>query len=195
MQNNITSQNTSRLISTIKLPLQEEHRKRLAVIASADYSGVIRKTKEYYIEIGKPVSDEYLSEGIFGLQQYYAVALLDPANAHAVSAPVDPFWHFHILHTQDYFSFCDQVVGEYMHHQPLNHAVETQVENVRTLYQYTIEILDKIFTEVNPHFWPEDFSDAAMICFHKGNQELYPSVQPIRLFAPDVRGRNYAFAE
>ncbi len=34
------------------------------------------------------------------------------------SYDMDEFWHAHILHTQEYCDFCDQVFGGYLHHHP-----------------------------------------------------------------------------
>lgn len=181
------------LVDQIQVRLQAEHIRRLQIIENEDYSGVIRKTREYFEETRTPFDQMYLERGIRALKQYYAIALLDPANAHAVSIPVDPFWHAHILHTEQYATFCKGVVGEYMHHQPLDRDNNSQVENVKTLYDYTLEIMRKLFTDVDSDFWPEGNSDGLQICFHKGNQELYPDVQEFRLFEPDHRGRSYAF--
>lgn len=181
------------LSTLIKVDLHDNHLSRIEVIDNEDYSGVIRKTSEYFREIGKVVDEDYLLRGVMALKQYYAVALLDPANAHAVSVPVDPFWHSHILHTWQYSVFCQNVVGEYMHHQPLDRGNKKQVQNVSTLYDYTLEVLDKIFVHVDQDFWPTADSDGALICFHKGNVEIYSEVQPFRLFEPDNRGKSYAF--
>jgi len=181
------------LVDQIKIHLQAEHIRRLQIIENEDYSGVVRKTHEYLEETGVRFDQSYIDRGIHALKQYYAIALLDPANAHAVSIPVDPFWHAHILHTEQYHVFCGGVVGEYMHHQPLDRGNNAQVENVKTLYSYTLEIMQKLFGSVDSDFWPESGPDGLQICFHKGNQELYPDVQDIRLFEPDQRGRSYAF--
>ncbi len=181
-------------MGSIKMQLHPDHLPRIQIIEDADYTGVIRKTREYLQETGKTATDEYLAKGIYALKQYYVIALLDPANAHAVSLAVDPFWHAHILHTMDYVDFCNRTVGEYMHHQPLDRADRPKLENVRTLYQYTLEVLGQLFTHVDQEFWSPDVSDALMICFHKGNQEMYPTVQPIRLFEPSPRGEAKAFA-
>lgn len=182
------------LIGSIRMPLQKDHLNRLQVIENTDYSNVVRKTREHFEYISMPTSEEYLQEGVFALKQYYAIALLDPANAHAVSTAVDPFWHAHILHTQEYMQFCNQVVGEYMHHQPLDRRNKLQLENVRVLYGYTLEVLEHLFYHVNREFWSPNMTDAAMICFHKGNQEIYTSVQSIRLFEPTSRGESKAFS-
>lgn len=181
------------LLETITVSITEKHRERLVVIDQEDYSGVIRKTKEYFGERGIDLAPEYIDRAIFALKQYYAVAMLDPANAHAVSSPIDPFWHFHILHTKQYMEFCERVVGEYMHHIPLDHSKYAQVENVRTLYEYTIDVLRRIFSFVDHELWPDKIPDAALICLHKGNRDIYKELQPIRLFEPDKRGENYAF--
>lgn len=182
------------LIKSIRMQLHPDHLPRLKAIDDADYSGVLRKTHEHFQETGKAVTEEYLKRGVYALKQYYAIALLDPANAHAVSAAVDPFWHAHILHTSDYMDFCNLTVGEYMHHQPLDRTDKQKLENVRTLYQYTLDVLGQLFINVDSEFWSTDVSDALMICFHKGNQRMYPAVQPIRLFEPSHRGEAKAFA-
>jgi len=167
------------------------HLPRFRAIDDEDYSGVVRKT----IEVIGRRSDYYIGRALFALKQYYAVALLDPANAHAVPVRVDPWWHSHILHTEQYHRFCQRVVGEYMHHSPLDSTNVSQVENVRTLSAYTHEIVQKLFNTVDAGFWTGDLSDGAMICYHKGNQDIYIDVQPLRLFPPNVRGATPAFGE
>lgn len=180
------------VISTIRLRIHPEHRRRLELIDFEDYSGVARKVAEHFAETDRPLPFGHLEQGIFALKQYYAIALLDPANAHAVSRPLDPFWHAHILHTERYHAFCQAVIGEYMHHRPLDHGRPDHVAAVRTLYDYTLETLGKLFGTVNPAFWPAGVADSELICMHKGNQGIYPDVQPYRLFEPNPRGAAYA---
>ena len=168
-----------------------EHLRRIAIIDDEDFDQVLTLVRKEFTKEGRAVSDEYLARGIYALKQYYAIAMLDPANAHAVSVPVDPFWHAHILHTERYEIFCNAVVGEYMHHRPLNHASKTQVAVVRNLYGYTLEVLPKLFTNVEAEFWPQAHSDSALICKHRGNQEIYGALQPIRLFEPNPQGTDF----
>lgn len=184
------------ILSGLKVSVGAEHRRRLAIIDDEDYSGVIRKTREI-LEVGRqsPVSDQYLKKGVLALKQYYAIALLDPANGHAISAAVDPFWHAHLLHSRQYATFCDKAVGEFMHHIPLDRSNEAQMENIRVLYGYTIEVLNKIFlpSEIDRNFWPPGIMDLHLICWHFGNSVAYPDVQHLRMFEPDPRGQNHAF--
>lgn len=145
------------------------HLEKLNVIDTADFSSVRRKTLEDLRKQGLDPSDLYLDEGILALKQYYAIALLDPRNMHAVSDLVDPFWHAHILHTHDYIEFCDRAVGGYMHHDPLDHANVHRLERVAHLYSYTVECFEQFFNYVNPDFFPQTLPEPRLICVHFGN--------------------------
>ncbi len=110
------------------------------------------------------MTDEYIEEGILALKQYYAGGVLDSRNQHAVSDEIDPFWHAHILHTQQYASFCDRVFGEFLHHVPLNHAHTDQVEYVGGLYRYTAMLYRTVYSYLNPAFYPENPPDIRLCC-------------------------------
>ncbi len=178
--------------AALRVSVHPEQLKRLSFVDLEDYSGVIRKVQEYFSEIGFVPPEGYIDRGIYALKQYYAVALLDPANAHAVSVPVDPFWHFHVLHTEQYMDFCNRVIGEYMHHRPLDHSKKPHLEAVRQLYSYTLDVLPQLFSVVDAEFWPQNLADSAIICWHKGNQSIYQEVQQYRLFEPSSRGVGYS---
>lgn len=42
------------------------------------------------------------------------------SNQHALppSKEIDEVWHAHILHTEDYTAFCQEIFGQYFHHRP-----------------------------------------------------------------------------
>lgn len=53
--------------------------------------------------------------------QYKAFLLLHlEPHGHALvpTKKIDEMWHEHILHTRSYVDFCNDVFGEYMHHNP-----------------------------------------------------------------------------
>lgn len=154
------------LASTIKLELDSFHRERVAQIDDEDFSGVERKVREELAKQGIIATPEFLEEGILALKQYYAVALFDPNNQHAVSDVIDPFWHAHILHTKQYMAFGERVFGQYIHHTPLNHADRDEVARVAQLYTYTAEVYRDMFSYVNPDFYPVNLPDVRLICFH-----------------------------
>lgn len=166
---------------------------RLRRIDAENYTLVAKKAAEGLGKTGVVVTKEYLERAIFALKQYYAVAMLDPANAHAVTFSIDPFWHAHILFTEQYRKFCDDVVGEYMDHVPLDHDDSEKVQNVRDLYDYTLDVLPKLFQDIDPIFWPQEVHRADLICYHKGNEDIYTCLQSDRLFEPTFSGSAWAY--
>lgn len=183
------------LEQTIQIDLSAFHLARVRRIDAEDFTPVKKKYMRDCAAAGQPVSEEDADRGILALKQYYAVALLDPHNSHAVSDVVDPLWHTHILFSRQYVDFCDDVVGVYMHHIPLDHDYERGVENVDALYAYTREALDVLFAGVDDQFWPRIMPRERLICLHKGNQGVYADdIYQHAVLPVDERGINYAFA-
>jgi hypothetical protein len=172
------------LLSTIRVPLTLFHVSRINMIDCEDFSGVRRKVSEDLSKLNQKVQDDHLDEGILALKQYYAVALLDPVNKHAVSDAIDPFWHAHILHTARYIAFCNAVFGQYIQHEPLDHRNAGDVAHIARLYQHTVAVYRDMFYYISPHFYPEEVSDAQLVCKHQAVQTvdvrqraLFPSMQ------------------
>lgn len=135
-------------------------------IDAEDFSGVKRKVKEELGKQGISVTDDYLDAGVLALKQYYLLPIVDPHNAHAVSDTIDPFWHAHILHTRQYARFCDEVLGAFMHHEPLDHARPRDVAGVKFLYNYTREVMEQTFVQLDARFYPAELLDAQLVCTH-----------------------------
>lgn len=146
-----------------KCQFTDNHRKILSLIDEHDFSQVAERVSK---ETG--ITDKkILDEGIENLKRYYAVAFLDPLNAHAVSKSVDPFWHTHILFTKDYTQFCINIVDEYMHHDPLDESDSTEVERIKNLYEYTRQIFAQMFKVTDDAWWPDSSIDpSVVICQH-----------------------------
>lgn len=49
-------------------------------------------------------------------KRFVALTLIRPGHVYAPSGPVDMYWHFLILHTEDYRDFCNQIWGAFQHH-------------------------------------------------------------------------------
>ena len=154
------------LASTIKVKLTGLQHECIDRIDNEDFSGVMETVRKDHARWGVFVSDDFLRAGILALKQYYAVALLDPMNEHAVSDSIDPFWHAHILDTPAYIPFCDRVFGQYVHHKPLDHSNAAELRHVARLYAYTTGIYRKMFSYVDEAFYPEVLSDAELVCTH-----------------------------
>jgi hypothetical protein len=170
------------LESTIIPTLTPLHLQLVQRIDDEDFSGVKRKVREELAKQGQPTTDEFLDAGILALKQYYAVALLDPTNEHAVSDVIDPFWHAHILHTKEYIAFCDEVFGQYVHHEPLDHALPDRLRHVARLYAYTGDVYRQMFNHIDGTFYPvsQGLPDARLLCSH---QEIFKSeIRAVALF-------------
>lgn len=139
------------------------HRARIQMIEDEDYSGVRRKTKEMYPSL----SEAMLDEGIEALKAYYAIALVDPLNEHAVAPEIDLFWHSHILHTKQYADFCQRVFGEFLHHTPLNHTDDVEVREVRDLYDYTVGVYRALGADPENFYFASDLPDHQLVCRHQ----------------------------
>jgi hypothetical protein len=162
--------NVMTLESTIAIDLTELQLEMVRLIDTENFEGVKRKVREEFAHWGETVSEEFLEAGVLALKQYYAVALLDPYNEHAVSDSIDPFWHAHILHTKEYIAFGERIFGQYVHHEPLDHDNATQLRHVARLYAYTTNAYRKMFSHIDAAFYPEVMPDAQLLCSH---QEIY----------------------
>ncbi|MEX0931515.1 MAG: hypothetical protein WDZ88_02075 [Candidatus Paceibacterota bacterium] len=165
------------LVDTVGIILTPLQKRRLHIIDNHDFSIFLKHAeKEIRKAGGEPTLNP--SEAEYALKQYYALATLNPNNMHAVSVAVDPYWHSHILHTKSYAQFCQDGIGYYMHHDPLD---ETDIEKgklVEGIYEYTLKILDTIFpNSVNLESWPKDALNNR-ICWHFGSSTPQESVFP-----------------
>lgn len=168
------------LQSTLQVALDAAQVERVKEIDSEDFSSVARKAQADALRYqGIVLSEEFLEEGILGLKQYYAVTLLQPEARHTVSDIVDPFWHAHILHTLDYISFCSRVFGSYLHHFPLDHSQSDAVDTVETLYVETATLYRKMFSYINPDFFPLEPERSQLICYGSGNDLTEGILQPV----------------
>ncbi len=164
--------------------INPNHLRRIEILDGIDFTAVGKKVMADAAKRGEILSEEYIERGILALKQYYVIAILDPANGHAVSPAVDKFWHAHMLFSSEYEKHCKMMVGEYMHHEPLDHDDHKKVKKVRALYGYTIDSFDKVFNRVDRKFWPKTLSNKELICWHFGNTIMYMELQPHRLFDP-----------
>lgn len=152
------------MIENIKIEVSKEQTRRLTLIEEFDYQAVAKKVSRDMN--GLPQS--YLKDGVENLKLYYAVALLDPLNAHAVSRPVDPFWHAHVLFTKEYVRFCKAIFGGYVHHQPLDEDDVEAVAQVQRLYDYTLQVYGTLFKAVDLDWWGAQGAPAfGPVCLHQ----------------------------
>jgi hypothetical protein len=161
--------------------IKPEHRSLLTYIDNTDFSKYFDKA----VSLGMIPATADRDAMVFGLKQYYAIAMLDPANGHAVSDVLDPLWHAHMLFSVEYTDFCKVVVGEYMHHVPLIDGDTEARAKIRLLYDSTLQKLTECFSHVDQNVWPT-MVDERLVCRHQGSTIHYTGMQQHRLYAPDA---------
>jgi hypothetical protein len=64
------------------------------------------------------------------------------------SHDIDEAWHAHILHTEDYYNFCKQVFGEFLHHHP-HHGKDNSItdDDIAKMFEKTQEFYYTEFGE------------------------------------------------
>lgn len=67
--------------------------------------------------------------------------------AFAPSKVVDEAWHTFLLHTSDYWRYCREVLGGFIHHQPSD-APESGA------YERTLSALARRFGQPDERYWP-----------------------------------------
>ena len=74
-----------------------------------------------------------------------------------------------------------------MHHEPLNDENEEEVAAVERLYDFTLDVLDKMFININPENFPSRGEVGyKLLCSH--NRTCHARINEIALFPLDPRG-------
>jgi hypothetical protein len=58
------------------------------------------------------------------------------------SFDIDEAWHAHILHTEEYCNFCEQVFGKFLHHHP-HHGKDNNISDQKIAEDF--EITQKLY--------------------------------------------------
>lgn len=85
---------------------------------------------------------------------FIAASGRQPGQSLAPSELVDYGWHAFILHTADYADFCEQVVGQFVHHVPTDEA-ETLPGGPKATRERTLAAIAAAGYAVDPELWPD----------------------------------------
>lgn len=96
-------------------------------------------------------------------KRFMILTISYPDQIIPTSKEVDKMWHAHIIFTEDYFAFCDEVNdGKYIHHK---RNVDELSKDLSAYYkENTLNLYQKLFGNVDQHFWAEN----AQICWGSG---------------------------
>lgn len=84
-------------------------------------------------------------------KQFLVLCAANKNVRYSPSEKIDLMWHQFILHTRDYFAFCDKL-GSFVHHQP---SEEKHPHN----YETTKRDLENFFGTINNAYWGDKTSD------------------------------------
>lgn len=68
-----------------------------------------------------------------------------------ISAEIDPFWHVHIIHTENYIGMCRMLGVEYLHHAPVSRNGAALAADIYR--RVTLPLYRAHFGEPNPAYW------------------------------------------
>lgn len=126
------------------------------------------------LEVAKKLEKEF--------KRFVSIALLKPSRRNAPSGPVDMYWHFFVLHTPEYVSFCTAIFGNYgpqprlgkhyfqdyadkrtamVEHVPATDETRPKMFEV---YKETRAIYIEAFGEPDPLYWPAPTSEKQVTC-------------------------------
>jgi hypothetical protein len=61
---------------------------------------------------------EHVDRIELGYKRFLALLAMHPGRQFAPTQDIDKFWHAHILDTRKYAADCEQIFGEFLHHNP-----------------------------------------------------------------------------
>lgn len=103
---------------------------------------IIKRFGKADYEIAKLLEDEF--------KKFVILTLITPGKPHAPSGSIDMYWHFFILHTEEYIQFCEQVWGDingnakFRNHYPANDQTRP---GMLQSYIDTLELYKEVFGE------------------------------------------------
>lgn len=119
--------------------------KRLEAIQNLNLSMVGKKLMEPAPE-GKGWNAEQVAEADKWYRRYLSIIVKYPEHVHVPNAPIDAFWHQHILDTKAYAKDCQTVFGFFLHHYPYFGLGGDKVE-LNQCFKSTNELYEEMFGE------------------------------------------------
>lgn len=123
---------------------QEENHEIMKKISEWDMSHVRRMMED----------QGFNADAIMEMEtEYKRFIFIAVVNGRAtIAAPLDPFWHTHVLFTRDYARFGQHIVGKTLHHTPV---AKSRTGPLQPQYNRTREQYKEIFGFPSPVWWPD----------------------------------------
>ena len=111
-------------------------------------------------------------------RRFLTLCVLYPDEAIVPSAPVDDFWHMHILDTEKYANDCAKYLGFFLHHFPyFGMRSADDARNLARAWGRTLELYELAFGE-SPvaEYWPH--SKRCPNCGRHAGNDMMSAVRP-----------------
>lgn len=108
-------------------------------------------------------TQEAAEEMVAEYRKFMIVALENPGKECTPSQIVDEVWHAHILYTQDYSHFSEELQGRFIHHNPASPTGE-DLPRMQANYQNTRRLIKERFGSISKLYWPVGVKAAACGC-------------------------------
>jgi hypothetical protein len=130
------------------------HAKHIDLLADLDLEPIMVKAMDHEEGFGWDI--KYTRAICREYKRFLALCMHFPDDAIVPSAPVDDFWHLHILDTQKYAEDCHAYLGYFLHHFPyFGMRGEQDLRNLEAAWNKTLSQYELMFDEkADSIFWP-----------------------------------------
>lgn len=144
-------------MTKIILNLLSYKKKAISIKSPSDFLGY--KNERVIKRYMKDLNVEHeVAENVFDeMLKFLYLCTIMPTPCSPPSKEIDNMWHLFILHTIDYFIFCEEYCGQYIHHDP----TESPYTNNR---QEMYEVAIQTFSNLEPKFWKHLFTSRKEDC-------------------------------
>jgi len=165
-------------------PLSKPQKNSISLIWAHDLSLVREKMIKENL-----LPEHIIDDAIVEYRKFMALLRLGFQRLSMHSREVDQVWHTHIIFTKNYAAFCDQVFGEFIHHDPI--TSRTPVEAMKNTNASFFEAYNKVFGKPSS-LWPAYNPNVYELCQPTGKSaELcQPTGKSAELCQPT--GKNFA---
>lgn len=122
--------------------------------------------RERYVD-ENPEFTQNFDESVVELRKFFSLMFTTEGPVAAMSHAVDSLWHLFIQHTPQYEAFCNEVFGEYVHHQPRSTTYPVPTSAISTFYT----AYPKQFGPI-PSIWFRDIPPAYRSAVSRGEVPL-----------------------
>lgn len=98
-----------------------------SLIEAELFARLVRRTAKDH-----PIPEELAARSVAQAVMMLGTIADNPGVVFYPSVAVDYGWHTFILHTQAYSRFCDEIAGQYIHHNPIEGATDGGVLMAQT---------------------------------------------------------------